>query len=109
MRRPIVTLVLSGLLILGAAPARAQEPPLVDHPLACDYTTTRPDQTRVQVCTYPFGTEMVMLAESRVSGHPLLYMNVQGRLLLWAPIAQRYLPRAWDTQPGDVFIVGDQE
>jgi hypothetical protein len=104
VRRPIVALVLSGLLLLGAAPMRAQEPPSpVDYELTCDYTTIWSDRTRVQVCAYPSGTEMVLLAEPSVSGRPLLYMTLLSGLTLWAPLAQRYLPRAWATQSGDVF------
>jgi hypothetical protein len=105
MRRPIVAVVLSGLLLLGAAPTRAQESPPVEYPLTCDYMTTRPDPIRVQVCIYPSDTVVVMLAEPSISGHPLLTMTIHSGLTLWAPIAQRYMPRGWATAPGDVFRV----
>jgi hypothetical protein len=99
-------LALSSLLLLGAAPiARAQDLPPRESPVTCDYSITPHDQRRVQICSLANRDTLVMLAEPNISEQPLLYMTLHDGLTLWAPIAQRYLPQAWATLPGDIFTV----
>jgi hypothetical protein len=103
--RTVSGTALAVMVLLGTtATAHTQNEP-IDHQLACDTVRAQPDQTRIEVCTFPSGTQTIRLNEPSIREHPLLYLRTYNGTLLWAPVAERYLPQSWAALPGGLLYV----